>query len=141
MDTLLHHANRVMAQLGMGHREGIYAKALNVSLNKARVFHRTEVDIPIMFERECVGHGRADLIIDDLIVEIKAVQRLPKDAMAQLDKYVTNLSVVERQRFRGVVLNFCQSTGVVSVYQPVNSVKRVRGGEPPVIKRSRFFVK
>lgn len=124
-----------MNDLGTGHREGIYAKALNVSLNKYNVPHRSEVDIPIMYMGQCVGHGRADLIIDDLIVEIKAVFRPPKEAMGQLQKYVTNLSAVERRKFKGVILNFCQHTGTVSVF--VHEDRR-RIAAPPVVK-SRFF--
>ena len=109
LQLVLQHANKVMRDLGAGHREGIYAKALVVSLNQAGVAHRYEVDIPIMYLGQCVGHGRADLIVDDMIVEIKAVFRPPKEALGQIQKYVVNLSAVERVNYKGVILNFCQA--------------------------------
>lgn len=113
---LLTHAQDVMKNLGIGHKEVIYAKALNVSLNKYMIPHRTEVDIPIMFMGQSVGHGRADLIIDNLIVEIKALAKTPKEAMAQLQKYIINLSHLEQRAYRGVIVNFCQTSGNVVIY-------------------------
>jgi GxxExxY protein len=113
---LLSHAQDVMKKLGIGHKEVIYAKALNVSLNRYAIPHRIEVDIPIMYMGQSVGHGRADLIIDNLIVEIKALAKTPKEAMAQLHKYIINLSKLEEREYRGVIVNFCQSSGDVVLY-------------------------
>lgn len=150
LETLLMHANKIMLDLGIGHREVIYAKALNVSLNKCQVPHRSEVDIPIMYMGQCIGHGRADLIVDDLIVECKAVSKTPKEAMGQLQKYVTNLTLVEKKKYNGVILNFCQQSGLVSVYVYHND-SRLRlptikaPPVPPVkteqFKKSRFFTR
>jgi GxxExxY protein len=141
LELVLAHANKIMKDLGSGHREGIYAKALVVSLNQAGVPHRHEVDIPIMYLGQCVGHGRADLIVDDMIIEIKAVFRPPKEAVGQIQKYVTNLSKVERHPFTGIILNFCQATGVVSAYtfhEPVAARKTAQNTVATVTK-SRFF--
>lgn len=109
-------ANRVMKDLGKGHRENIYAKALVVAMNQSGVPHRHEVDIPIMYLGQCVGHGRADLIVGNLIVEVKAVSRHPQEALGQIQKYVSNLSKVEGRAFEGVILNFSQSIGKVQAY-------------------------
>lgn len=145
IDTILFHANKVMHELGVGHRETIYAKALNVALNQLNIPHRSEVDIPIMYMNQCIGHGRADLIVGDVIIEIKAVYRPPKEAMGQLQKYVENLTRVEKVKYKGMILNFCQNTGLTSVFMYHNNTG---GGkykpitEEPVQqegKRSRFF--
>ena len=143
-DIILQHAHRVMQDLGIGHREAIYAKALNVSLNKYQIPHRSEVDIPILFDGECVGHGRADLIVGNVLVEIKALNNPPKDALAQLRKYVSNLSLVEKKRYQGVVLNFCQKTGNVSIFMQHEDKPpaiRRKAVMPPIPVKSRFFIK
>jgi len=147
LELLLLHANKIMRELGIGHREAIYAKALNVSLNKCNIPHRSEVDIPIMYMGQCIGHGRADLIVDDYIVETKAVTKTPKEAMGQLQKYVTNLTEVEKVKYNGVIINFCQASGLVSVYVYNHTIKtRLSAIKPPpqlvktvTTKKSRFF--
>lgn len=143
LQIVLHHANRVMTDLGTGHREAIYARALYVALNNARIAHRSEVDIPIMYMGQCVGHGRADLIIDNVIVEIKAMHRPPKEAMGQLNKYVTNLSQVEKRRFQGILLNFGQGDGTVSVLMHTEPKTRrtIMPASNTLIKKSRFFTR
>lgn len=143
LELILQHANRVMEELGTGHREGIYARALVVSLNNANIGCRTEVDIPIMYEGQCVGHGRADMIVKNVIVEVKAVCRPPKECMGQIRKYVENLCRVERKPFHGIVLNFCQQSGTVSLFIH-DGKKRLNPSQmleykPSPIVRSRFF--
>lgn len=116
LQDLMRRAEDVFGQLGLGQKERVYARALNVSLNADHIGHRCEVDVPFMYNGQCVGNGRADLIIDSLIVEIKATNKVPKGALAQVAKYVNNLGQVERKSFYGVVLNFCQTTGRVILY-------------------------
>lgn len=147
LEIILQHANKIMRDLGVGHKEGIYARAFNVALNKHNIPHRSEVDIPIMYEGECIGHGRADLIVNDLIIEMKAVSKPPTEAMGQLQKYVTNLSTVERKKYKGVIINFSQSTGLVSMFLynegKTNGIKSICNKPMPVrvTKRSKFFKK
>ena len=76
IDVLKGHARHVMRVLGPGHRERIYHNALITALNRRAIPHRSEVACPIWFMGECIGMGRADLVIEDLIVDIKA-NRLP----------------------------------------------------------------
>lgn len=114
--TLLSHAKRVMSELGKGHRERVYHKAMITTLNHARVPHRSEVIAPIYFMKEVVGFGRCDIIIGNLVVEFKANIRCPKTASVQLRKYMESLSTSEKRRFRGMVVNFNQKTGRVNAY-------------------------
>ena len=116
LQDLVNRAENVIKQLGLSQKERVYARALDVSLNMDGIFHRNEVDIPFMYNGQCVGHGRADLIIDNIIVEIKATSRIPKGAISQVAKYVNNLGRVEQRSFYGVVLHFCQATGRVVLY-------------------------
>ena len=71
---------------------------------------------PILFMGECVGVGRADLIVDDVVVEVKATHNPPtKVTLKQLCKYVLAFSKTERQLFSGLIINFNQSTGRTDV--------------------------
>lgn len=144
IETMLKHAQQVMRDLGVGHRESIYARALTVALNGSRIVPRTEVDIPILFRGQCIGHGRADLIVDNVIVEIKAVRQTPgKDALAQLHKYVENLSAVEHTFFQGIIVNFNQKNGLLEVCaqrcEAAEKKSKQKSTPAPVVVKSRFF--
>ena len=130
IDILKGHARHVMRVLGMGHRERIYHNALITALNRRGIPHRSEVACPIWFMGECIGVGRADLVIGDLIVEIKANKLPPTETSAQLRKYIQSLTRSERREFRGVVVNFNQKTGAVDVLEEV--------AEPPVVESELF---
>ena len=116
-----------MRVLGTGHSERVYHKSLATSLSRSRFGVRSEVVTPILFMGECVGFGRADLIVDNrLCVEIKANARRPAAASGQLKKYLDSLS-----ECAGLVLNFNQSSGEVEFLAVAPRVTPV--------KRSRFF--
>jgi GxxExxY protein len=135
----------VMRVLGTGHRENVYHRALITALNKAGIQHRSEVACPIWFMGECVGFGRADLVIDDVIIEIKANKSAPHKTSQQLEKYIVSLSQSERRCFQGIVVNFNQNSGIVDVYSGGSklferSVKRKIEPAPPIfIKKARTF--
>jgi len=114
VDILRGQAGHVMRCLGKGHNERIYHNALITALNRRGVLHRSEVACP-----ECIGMGRADLVIDDVVVEIKANRLAPKETSAQLQKYLVSLAKAERRTFRGVVLNFNQKSGGVDILEEV----------------------
>ena len=137
-------AQRVMAKLGKGQKECIYARALNLEMNAAGIGHRYEVDVPIMYNQQCVGHGRADLIMGNIVIEVKAVKAEPRDAADQVARYVENLTMVEHKDFVGVVINFCQTTGRARVYTLDDDLSLIERkaivSKPPVV-RSRFFTR
>jgi len=125
---ILSHSKHVMKVLGVGHRENIYHKALSTSLNKSHIAHRSEVITPIMFMGECIGVGRADIVLDGVVVEIKAVSKCPSRTSGQIRKYMESLAKIEKTPCSGVVINFNQNSGKVEIVQEI-----------PVVKRSRFF--
>jgi len=116
-ELLRGHARHVMRSLGTGHREAVYHRALITSLNREGVPHRSEVPCPIMFMGECVGMGRADLVMGDIVVEIKANKLPPEETSPQLQKYLESLRKAERREFRGLILNFNQKKGYVDVWE------------------------
>ena len=127
-DLLRKHATLVMKALGCGHTETVYHRAMITSLNSKGIQHRSEVACPVMFMGEIVGSGRADLVVGDLVVELKANRKCPSEASAQLNKYVENLSEIERRPYRGMVINFGQAT------QRVETIE-----EKTKALKSRFF--
>jgi GxxExxY protein len=146
---LMGHSKHSMNVLGTGHKESVYHKALVTSLNRVGVLHRSEVVTPIMFMGECVGIGRADLVLGDCVVEIKANSKCPQRASGQLRKYMESMGAIERhQNVVGIIINFNQATGEVEMAQDSMedpprkrepSKKRARTEEPPTGKKSRFF--
>ncbi len=117
IDALKGQASHVMRVLGPGHTERIYHNALITALNHRAIPHRSEVSCPIWFMGQCIGMGRADLVISNLIVEIKANKLPPSETSAQLRKYIQSLSRSEHRAFYGVVINFNQKTGCVDVLE------------------------
>lgn len=76
---------RVHTTLGCGFPEKAYQKAIEVELKKEKIPYETEKLFKVIYSQEVVGSFRLDLIIDKkVIVEIKAVERLPKVFKEQL---------------------------------------------------------
>lgn len=106
-----------MAALGKGHTERVYHRAMITLLNKKGIPHRSEVLAPIYFLGEVVGVGRCDLVVKNLVVELKANTKCPTSFSAQLRKYMTSMGAVENRKFQGIIVNFNQRTGVVEVHR------------------------
>jgi GxxExxY protein len=133
-------ARHVMRCLGKGHREAIYHSALITALNRERVAHRSEVPCPIWFMGECIGTGRADLVIGELVAEIKANRLPPTATSAQLQKYLQSMSRAERKVFHGVIINFNQKNGTVDILeQPMAQARAQLPAPKSQVIASRFF--
>ena len=117
-----------MGTLGKGHRESVYRRALSTALNNKHICHRTHVDCPIIFMGECVGVGQADLVVEDLVIELKVLQKVPTGASDQLCKYIDSLERTEARPFRGVVINFNSQSGMVDIVEelPPSSARRTQ---------------
>ena len=132
-DMILSFAVEVMRKMGMGHRESVYHRAIAACLSNNGIRFRSEAVTPIVFMGECVGMGRADLVVDNLVIEVKANNKCPSKASGQLKKYMESLLEIEKRNCTGLVINFNQNTGSVEyVEEPLVEEQRV-------VKRSRFF--
>ena len=98
----------VYKTLGPYHKESIYANALTSELEKRKIPFKQEVVIDVIYERKKVGVYRPDLIIDNkIIVELKAVEFLPKNDERQLYYYLAGTS------YRlGFLVNFGSKNGI-----------------------------
>lgn len=143
----------VMRTLGAGHRERIYHRALITAFNHLKIPHRSEVACPIWFMGQCIGMGRADLVIGDIVIEIKAIRNCPRNTSDQLRKYIVSFNKHEKRVYRGMVVNFNQKSGNVDVLEEhcvteadkkesvifLNSLDAVRKiEEPNMVKKRRM---
>lgn len=95
-------AYSVHQELKSGHKEIVYQNALCQELNSLGIFFQKEPALDVVYKGKKAGVYRPDLLIDDkVIVEIKAVGFLPRQAETQLAYYlkVTGYRV-------GLLLNF-----------------------------------
>lgn len=95
-------AFKVYNQLGFGHKENIYQKALGIKLKNENLNFTVEESLPIIYQNEKIGTYRPDFVIDKkIILEIKAVPFMPKSYETQLTYYLkgTNYKL-------GFIINF-----------------------------------
>ena len=93
---------RVHRELRYGFREHIYALALNQELVEAGHHVQREASVVVRYRGNPLARQKLDMVIDaKLVIEIKASERLPPNATAQLFSYLaaTELEV-------GLLLHF-----------------------------------
>jgi GxxExxY protein len=147
LDTLRDAARAVLAALGAGHSEAVYHAALLAELAARRVPYRTEVVCPFMYKplgggenhARCVGHGRVDVVVENVAVEIKVSAADTPAARAQLARYVESLAAAERREFVGALLVLDRATARARLTafdadgDPVYSFP-ARGPDPPAAR-------
>jgi GxxExxY protein len=92
--------------LGPGFLEPTYDAAMRVSLAHRALPFKSQFSFEVTFEEIGVGSGRIDLVVaNEIVVELKAVERLRDIHFAQLKSYLraTGLRV-------GLLFNFNAST-------------------------------
>lgn len=95
-------AYKVYNTLGFGFLESVYHKALVIELRKAGLRAESEKFLKVYYDSELVGDFSADLLIEeDIIVELKSVERLVKGHEVQLVNYLTAL-----RKEIGLLINF-----------------------------------
>lgn len=110
-------ARHVMRAMGRGHTERVYHECMMTAVRKAGLSFRTNVPCPVMFMGECVGCSFADLVLDGLVIEFKAVATPPTEASPQLQKYLASLSEIEGREYAGMVINFNSKLGVAQILE------------------------
>ena len=83
-------AYNVRTQLSAGFLETVYQKALLIELKKNGISAEAEVPIDVYYDENIVGEYRADIIVEkQIIIELKAIQKLSPIHEAQLVNYLT----------------------------------------------------
>lgn len=79
----------VHKELGSGHKEQVYQRALAKEFAEQGIPFETEKTLAVTYKDEKVGVYKPDFILDGkILIELKAVPALPKDAEIQLSHYL-----------------------------------------------------
>ncbi len=82
-------AFEVYNELGFGHSEKIYQRALAIAFKKHNLKCNEQVHFPVQFQGEVVGRGFCDFIIEEkVIVELKKNDRFSKANIDQVNQYL-----------------------------------------------------
>ncbi len=95
-------AYQVYKNLGFGFLESVYRKAMVIEIEASGLRIKQECPLKVLYRDKVVGDFFADLVVEDeLIVELKSVERLEKVHEAQLVNYLvaTGMDV-------GLLINF-----------------------------------
>ena len=83
-------AFEVFNQLGSGHKEIVFHKALAVEFSKQKLNYTEEVYFPVEFKGVVVGKNYFDFLVDGkVIIEIKSLSRFSKGHFDQTKNYLT----------------------------------------------------
>ena len=100
-------AYQVYNNLGFGFLESVYRKAMVIEIEDSGLPVQQESPLKVLYRDKIVGNFFVDLLVDDeLIVELKSVERLGKVHEAQLVNYLVATGIEV-----GLLINF-GSTGV-----------------------------
>ena len=79
----------VYNELGFGHKEQVYQKALASEFVNAKILYQREKSLDVKYKNSVVGSYKPDFIVDDkLVLELKAVEFMPKSYETQLINYL-----------------------------------------------------
>ena len=104
IQQLVFLATDIYTSLGPGYNEVIYHRAFEVALRLHNIIYESEVITPVFYKGHNVGHGRVDLKLENIIIELKAVNNLNNDAIIQIKNYMNHYSINT-----GLVINFGQT--------------------------------
>ena len=95
-------AIEVHRNLGPGLLESVYEAALCVELSEAGLSFRRQVIVPVLYKERRIGEHRIDLLVEDeVVVEVKGVEKMNPLFEAQLLSYLK----VAKKRV-GLLVNF-----------------------------------
>ena len=100
-ESIIGAAFDVHNDLGYGFLEKVYQNAMLVALKDRGLVAESEVAIEVYFKDSLVGEYRADLVVDDVIVELKVSAQYNTQDEAQL------LNELKATKSRiGLLINF-----------------------------------
>ena len=104
-EQIIGSAIEVHRHLGPGLLESVYESALCIELRSVGLPFTRQLGVPLFYKGELIAEHRPNLIVrDEVIVEIKSVERFNPVFLAQMLTYlrITGLHV-------GLILNFNRS--------------------------------
>lgn len=88
-EKIIGAAIEVHRHLGPGLLESIYEEALSIEFDLRNIPCQRQVDVDVTYKGHTIKGQRIDLLVDgQVVVELKAVARLPDVAQAQVLSYL-----------------------------------------------------
>jgi GxxExxY protein len=113
-EKIIGAAIEVHKELGPGLLESIYEEALCYEFDLRRIKYERQFPADVIYKGKIIRGQRIDLLVDrEVVVEIKAINKLPEVAVAQTISYLRATSLK-----RGLVINFNEK-------RLVDGIKRV----------------
>ena len=94
-------AYRVFNKLGFGFLESVYQNAMLFELNRSGLEAEKEKPLKVFYDEHLVGEFYVDLLVNDIIIELKSIQNLSKQHEVQLVNYLNGLG-----KEIGLLINF-----------------------------------
>ena len=95
-------AYQVFNKLGFGFLESVYKKAMIIELSKDALRVEPEKPLKVYYDGQIIGDFYVDLVVEnEIIVEVKSVQKLAKEHELQLVNYLNAL-----KKDIGLLINF-----------------------------------
>jgi GxxExxY protein len=102
--NLINIAREIYSTLGRGFTENVYHKAFETELRLKGIPYETEKIIPFIYKGYQVGFGRADIVLENIVLEFKSIVNKPKlQDLEQIYRYMKYL-----EKDKGIVINFGQ---------------------------------
>ena len=112
-ENIIACAYKVHNTLGAGFLEKVYENAMMIELRKQGLGARQQENIKVYYEGEIVGDYFADILVEnEVIVEIKAVEKLTKIFEVQIVNYLNGID-----KEIGLLINFGSSVIVKRKYK------------------------
>ena len=110
-------AYNVYDELGPGHTEKVYQKAMSLALKEKGLSFTEQMQYPVKFRSEIVGKGIVDLLVEEkIIIELKKDDLFSKTHILQVLNYMklTNckLAILPNFAHRGL-----QFKRIVNIYE------------------------
>lgn len=89
LESVIGAAYEVSNTLGAGFLEKVYERALALELKARGFMVNSQVVLPVSYKGQAVGAYYADLLVENrLIVELKCVEKIGKEHIAQCINYL-----------------------------------------------------
>lgn len=94
-------AREIYHELGPGRSEACYQKAFEICLSQSNVTYVSQYPVLIKFKGVPVGIEKADIVLEKIVIELKAIKRYKVEDIQQLERYMKDLELTN-----GVLVNF-----------------------------------
>lgn len=136
--TLIECSNQVSEELGIGWKEEIYQKAMEVALRKQGLSYESQRILPITFSGHVIGDSIPDLVVwlqngkgrTAVVIDLKTELDVKDDHKKQVEKYIRELQKQLRPGESvspfGLVINFVKEVSNGAVKENLISTGRVQ---------------